>query len=395
MQTTDDVNLCDRETYANGIPHELFAHLRATCPIGWRSGDQEGFWAVVRHEDVVTASRDHTTFSSAERGNVLPLRREYLELVRSMMILDAPDHKAIRMLVQKAFTPKAMAEREELVRRVTREVLAKAFEASELDFSEQVAGVIPAEVIGIMLGVPEQDRARIAYWAHLNNSAEDPANTEAMIAEQPWQRMQEYGAMRREQIRREGGDGTLSDLLHGDGSISDRDYELNWAFLALAGNQTTRDAMTVALLSLLEHPAEAERLVAHPEITATATEEVLRWAAPVHYFSRTATCDTELGGQSIKQDERVALFVSSANFDEAVFEEPLRFDLGRQENPHVTFGGGGPHVCLGAHLARLEVRILLEELGPWLGRIEQAGPARRLRSHQVNGWHNLPIRITG
>ncbi len=394
MRTFAPLDLYDPDSFADGVPHDLFAELRAAGPM-WCRDDQEGFWAVGGHEDVLAATRDAATFSSAKRGTVLPQRGDHLESVRVLMLQDEPEHRAVRMRIQRAFTPRAIAAHDELARSVTRRALDAFTRGDPVDFANSVAATIPAEVIGELLGVAPADREAVARWAHLNNSGEDPTFLDEIIAEQPWVRLREYGARRRRELAVSGDDGTFAAMLNQDVDgelLTDDGFELNFAFLALAGNQTTRDAMTTGLHALLDHPNQMRALVQDRSLIPSAVEELLRWSTPVIYYSRTALVDSVVGGQAVAAGERVALYVASANFDPSAFDRPLELDVAREPNLHVTFGAGGPHVCIGAHLARLELRILLEELADDLHRIEIVEPPRRRRSHQTNSLRTLTLR---
>jgi cytochrome P450 len=405
------IDIASPEVYAQGVPHEQFALLRAHDPVhwhpwSWRGG---GFWAVTKHADVAVVSKDFETFSSAEGHIYLwELEPDALEARRSLIETDPPEHSRLRRIVSSAFTPRKVREYEAYTRAIAGRLLDRAAERGELEWVEGVAAPLPINVLVSILGVPDEDAPMlIELTDHLVEGTTDrvldpnaygnttelrllPFNSPASYA------LFEYGRRLGEERRREPADDLVSRLVHAevDGDrLTDAEYCNFFQLLVFAGNETTRTAISQGLLALIEHPGELERLVAEPSLIPTAVEELLRFGSAVMYFRRTAMRDTELRGVPIRRGDKVVMWYISANYDEDVFEDPHRLDLGREPNEHVSFGAGGPHYCLGAFLARLEIRVLLEEIVDRGLRFELAGPVRRLRSNFVNGIESLPVRV--
>lgn len=391
------IDLLDPGTFSRGVPHPLFDGLRGAGVTRAHSRSVGvDFWVVARHEDVETVSRNVTIFSSAARGTILGYPPEQLQEVATLTHTDAPRHRFLRRLVQGWFTPRAVSMLEESIRRTFRLALDRARARGSCDFVADVAEGVPAEAVGVILGVPPADRSSIARWGRLINAGEDPSFARALAEERPWEALSAYCHRLAAGRRRTPADDLTSHLLHAriDGQRVDvREFESMFALVVNAGTGTTLDAMSCGLLALLEHPHQARRLQDEPGLIPAAVEEVLRWSTPILYFSRTAVEDTELAGQGIRAGEQLAMYFAGANFDPLVFEEPYRFLVDRAPNPHVTFGGPGPHLCLGAHLARLELRVMLEELVPYLANLELTGEPERLRSHINNGFKRMPVRI--
>lgn len=405
------VDIASARAYEHGIPHERFALLRRRDPVhwhpwAWRGG---GFWAVTRHEDVVAVSRDPVTFSSA-RGHIYlwDLEEDALEARRSIIETDPPDHTRLRRIVSSAFTPRQVREYEAFTRAIAGELLDAAARQGEVDFVEAVSAPLPINVIVSILGIPAEDGPLMVELS--NELVEGTAGRELdphaygnttplrllpFGSPAAWALFQ-YGRRIGETRRREPRDDLVTRLVfaevEGD-RLSEAEYANFFQVLVFAGNETTRTAISHGVLALMENPEQQERLHADPTLIPLAVEEIIRWATPVIYFRRTATRDTEIRGVPVTEGDKVVMWYASANFDEAVFDEPLRFDVGRRPNDHVSFGGGGPHFCLGAWLARLEIRVLLEEIVRRGIRFEPAGPPLRVRSNFVNGILELPARV--
>jgi cholest-4-en-3-one 26-monooxygenase len=299
--------------------------------------------------------------------------------------------------VNRGFTPRAIAQFEASYRQAVRDVLAEVLERGTFDWVTDVATVLPAFAISELLGVPVEDRPQVTEWTNIISGASDPefaddadAPMNAAIA------LYSYGTQLAEQRRIEPRDDIVTSLITevDDDALGAHEFEIFVLALAVAGNETTRTAMSQGMLALLDHPGQMARLRSDPELAPTAADEIIRWSTPIVYFRRTATCDLDLHGITIREDDPVALYFMSANYDDAVFEDPHAFDITRSPNPHVSFGGGGPHYCLGAHLARFEISVLLEELLGRTGAVEQAGDAVRLRSSWINGLKHLPVTVT-
>ncbi len=400
------IDLLDRDRFTEGIPHEWFTWLRANAPVFHHDepgGD--GFWVITRYDDIVTANRDAASFSSSqELGGVVMLEGPTApipgtEMAGNMMLfMDPPGHTRYRKLVNRGFTPRMIAALEPHVRELTVGILDAALAKGDCDFVVDVAAELPLEVIAELLGVPLEDRHKLFDWSNRMVGSEDPEYrvsdehvTEAQVE------MFMYAQQLAEQRRTAPQEDIVTTLLNAevDGdTLSEMDFNLFFMLLSVAGNETTRNAIAHGLNAFLEHPDQWALLVEDPAARIDgAVEEILRWASPVMYFRRNARRDVTLGGQEIKAGEKISLWYISANRDESVFDEPFRFDITRDPNPHIAFGGGGPHFCLGAQLARLEIRLLFEELAARVPRLEALGEPDRLRSNFIGGIKHLPVRL--
>ena len=397
------------------MPHEWFALLRREAPLYWQDEDAgRGFWSFTRYDDVVAVSKDWETFSSEVGGTSMQdLTPDEIEARKSMIDTDPPAHTRLRAIVNKGFTPRVVNAYEERIRELARGILAQAFEQPELDWVEDVASEIPMWVFSEIMGLPVEDRRRLIELGDRLLGNTDPEVmggeefTSDVSAPHPEYRLLpfsspyaadliEYGRALGEARRAEPRDDVTTRLVEAevDGErLDEREFGVFFILLTTAGNETTRHTISLGLQALLEHPGERDRLVADPSLCATAADEVLRWAHPVHHFRRTATRDVVVHGRRIAAGDKVVFWYASGNFDEERFADPYRFDVGRTPNRHLTFGLGGPHFCLGAHLARLEVRVWLEEMIPYFDRIELAGAPTRLRSNFFNGIKRLPVRV--
>ena len=406
------IDIASPEQYQQGFPHEKFALLRRHDPVHWHPWDWEGggFWAITTLEDVVRVSRDPATFSSA-RGHIYlwDLEEDALEARRSMLETDPPAHTRLRRIVSSAFTPRKVKDYEAYTRAIASDLLDRAAQREDVDFIEAVSAPLPINVIVSILGIPPEDGPFMVELSdelvqgttkheldpHASGNTTPlrllPFNSPASWA------LFESGRKIGDERRREPTDDLVSRLVHAevDGDrLTDAEYANFFQVLVFAGNETTRTAISQGMLAFVEHADEQERLHADPSLVDTAVEEIIRCATPVIYFRRTATRDTEIGGVPIGEGDKVVMWYASANFDEHAFADPLRFDVGRSPNEHVSFGGGGPHFCLGAWLARLEIRVLLEEIIARGLRFEPAGTPQRVPSNFVNGLASLPVRIS-
>jgi cholest-4-en-3-one 26-monooxygenase len=383
------------------VPHETFALLRREAPVYRHPrADAPPFWAVTRYNDVVAVSRDFATFSSERQGALLQEPpEEALETQRLMMLnMDPPRHSKVRGLVNKGFTPRTVSLLTPPIRKMCAHIVDGVCERGECEFVTEVAAELPLQVIAELLGIPQADRHQVFQWSNTMIGSDDPE----------WQRSPEearsaavamYGYANELAVARRDSprDDLVSVLMRAEVNgvrLTEMEFDLFFLLLAVAGNETTRNLISGGMLALIEHPDQRRRLIEDPSLLDAAVEEMLRWVTPVMQFQRTAQRDTQIAGQRIAEGDRVALYYVSANRDDAVFDRPDVFDVGRSPNEHVTFGGGGPHFCLGANLARLEIRLIFEEL---LGRIpdlELNGPARRLRSTFISGIKAMPVRFT-
>lgn len=398
------IDLYDPDRYVEGPQHEVFAWLRREQPV-YRQPMPDGtsYWAVLRHADVVEVSRRPRVFSAEAGGVVLEDQPpERLEQSKHMLLMmDPPRHTELRHNVAHLFKARAIARLEPAIRRVCRRILDGAAEAGEVEFVHEVAALLPAQVLGEMMDIPEGDRAQIHRWAEMMTGGQDPdLNPDGYAsggANEGSVQMAAYGMEYARRRRGGPGDDLGTRLLHTEVEgrpMTDLEFGFFFVQLVTAGNDTTRTMLSSGLLALLEHPDELARLRSDRDLLPTAIEEILRYANPLHYFRRTAVEDAVVAGQPIAAGEKLALVYTSANRDEAVFPAPDRFDIGRTPNPHLSFGIG-EHFCLGVHLARLEGRVFLDELLARFPEIERTGPAVRLRSNLNNALKALPVRLGG
>ena len=390
-----DVDILDPGLFADGPPHELFAQMRSEAPVRWNpTRDGDGFWAVTRHEDVTAVSRDNATFSSYEKGIFMnPDQVVPLDLARNLLLyMDPPPHTKYRKVMQTAFVPRTVAKMEDEIRaRVTR-VIDAIIEDGEADFVDDVAVPVPLGVLAEMMGLPDRDMDKLLAWTHGIEQAQlDEESGTALPV------FTEMGGYLQEQIAAQsqaGGDSLVMRLKEGlvdDRPLDDNEVLVFFALLVFAGNDTTRNTASSGLLALLGQRDQWDLLCREPGRVPGAVEEILRWTSVVNYFCRTATRDTELGGQQIAAGDRVMMWYASASRDEDAVPDPGRFDVTRPSVDHKAFGGGGRHFCLGAGLARLELRILFEELCRRLPSLELAGEPERLSSAWANSLTKLPV----
>ena len=403
-------DITSHDTSVEGFPHGTFQRLRETEPVAWiDETDGSGFWAVTRHADVIEASRDYNRFTASRGIRIEEMDPDELEARRSMMELDPPEHTRLRRLVQPGFTPKVVATYEEAFRRLVRVVFDRVLTEQRFDFVTEIARELPIRMLCRLLGIPEEDAGQMVAWGDQMISNADPEYTPVVIDKVDTEeyrllpfrapaaidvfRYAEDIALKR---RAEPKDDIITTLLTAepDGEpLTDLEFKNFFTLLMVAGNETTRHTISYALLFLQEAPEQLELLRSDlPGMSEAATEEILRASGVTMHFRRTAAVDTELGGVPIKQGDKVVMWYTSANFDESVFTDPYRFDITRDPNPHVTFGTGR-HVCLGASLARLEVRVFLEE---FFSRVSsyRVGEPDRLRSNFIRGIKHLPIEIS-
>jgi len=408
------VDLTDLDMWANGVPYQEFARLRALAPVAWceEPGAGPGFWSVLRYDDIVAASRDVRTFSSSRGVSFEDPTDDDLAARRTIIDTDPPAHTKLRKILSGSFTQRAVAVYQHFVEALTEQVLDDGLSREPFDFVDAVAKEVPIRVLARIMGLPAGDLPRF-----IDLGDRLIANTDPDITDVVWGRddtdayrrfpfRSPYGkqlwdlgrAVIRDRISSPGDD-LLSTLLRAevDGErLTETDLDNFFSIMVVAGNETTRIAIAQAVVAFCEHPGEWDRLRADPEDAAlldTATEEVLRWTCPTHFMRRTASADVDFGTASIRAGDKVVLWYVSGNRDGAEFPDPDVFDVGRSPNRHLSFGRGGPHLCLGAHLARLEIRVVLAGLASRVARFELAGPPRRIRSNFTNGLKELPIRI--
>ena len=394
-----DIDLCDQDAYAaGGPPHDQFRFLRENAPV-FRMPGNEPLWAITRYDDVFKASLDQATFSSARAG-VVPRawKPEEFEAQQGILInMDPPRHTKYRKLVSLTFSAKQIRRLEPHVREVANQIIDGVAERGECDFVADIACELPLQVIVELMGVPAKDRHKVLDWSNKMIGFDDPeyqANPETGNIASAELFM--YAHQLAEQRLAAPKDDVVSLLLSSevDGDrLSVVEFNSFFMLLAVAGNETTRNLISGGMLTLTQHPEQYRRLVADPSLLPTAVEEMLRWVTPVNQFRRTATRDAEIGGQAIRDGEKIVLFYSSANRDERHFPDADRFDVGRTPNEHLAFGIG-PHFCLGANLARLEIQIMFEELLRRLPDLQLNGKPERLRSNFINGIKRMPMTFT-
>ncbi|PTL60670.1 cytochrome P450 [Paraconexibacter algicola] len=402
-QTTDvdldAIDVLDARWFADGTPHELFARMRAEAPVRWNPlPDGTGCWSVTRHADVSAISRDTETFSSYKAGIFLhPDQVVGLDLTRNLLLyMDPPQHTKYRLILQKAFTPHTVQALEDGIRARVTKTLDRIVEAGSCDVVDDIAVPIPLGVLTELMGVPEEDIAEFYTWTEEIEAAQRAPEPNA--AAEVFVKMAGYLHGQIERQAAEGNEDSLVMKLRAaevDGEkLTDPEILVFFGLLAFAGNDTTRNTLANGLHALLEHPDQLQELVEDPSLIPGAVEEILRYTSVVRWFVRTATTDTELGGQSIREGDRVVMWYASASFDDEVFDEPTRFDIHRVKPEHKAFGGGGRHFCLGAGLARAELRIALEEITRRLRDLQPAGPVERLPSSWANGLVHFPVTFT-
>jgi cholest-4-en-3-one 26-monooxygenase len=400
----DPVDLSDLGHFEQGIPHALFASLRRRSPVHRNAGREDGYLSLLRHADVVAVNRDARRFSSERRGVMLFDQPDLggPDDPRMMIDMDAPRHTRYRALVNRGFTPRMVATLEPRMRKLAHGAVEAALGGPpRVDFATQLANRLPVQVICELLGVPESDEPFIERLSDRIQAGAAQGSTGAGIATDAIAELGAYAnrlgeEKRRELARGRGPHDVVTTLLSADvdgQALTASEFGLFFLLLAVAGNETTRSALSGGMLAFARHPEQWARLRAAPALVDPAVEEILRWSSPILYMARTALCDLEIRGTPVRAGERVVLWYASANFDEAVFADPLRFDVARTPNEHVAFGGGGPHFCLGASLARLEVRVMLEALLARVRSFRLAGPVVHARSNFSNGIFSLPLEL--
>jgi len=393
-----DVNLADGATFLSGPPHDYFDFLRREHPVAWVDHaelDGPGFWVLTRWDDVMAVERDPETFSSYTGGAFIGPVDEGTRLM--MINQDPPRHTRLRKLVSRMFTPRHIRSIEGHVRAAAKEIVDRVAPKGEIDFVTEVAADLPLIVIAELIGVPQEDRHKVFEWSNRMVGAEDPeygadSNPMEVAAE-----LYAYAQGLADQRLADPGEDIVTLLLTGevDGEKLDvLEFNVFFLLLAVAGNETTRNLITGGTLALLEHPDQREQFLREPDVLAPAVEEMLRFVSPVNYFRRTATRDTEIRDVPMKEGDKITLWYPAANRDPEQFPDPHRFDIDREPNEHVAFGGRGPHFCLGANLARYEINCMFEELRRIVPDMELTGPVERLHMNLINGIKHMPVKFT-
>lgn len=415
----DDADIADPDTYVQGVPHATFRRLRRESPVSWWDDDHtggRGFWAVTRHADLLTVSRDPSVFSSAQGIRLEEMDEEETAARRTMMELDPPEHTAYRRLVSKPFSRREVYAYEEGIRLLARAVVDEALAGpASFDFVDRIAKQLPMRMLGRLLGVSDDDGPWLVEQGDALLGNTDPEFTThpvGLVDTEEFRLMPfrspagielfRYAQQQAAARRANPTDDVISDLLRPkvDGTeLTEHEFNNFFTLLVAAGNDTTRYTMAAGLKALIERPAILDELRTavidgNADVVASGVEEILRWGSVTMHFRRTATHDVELGGTQVAAGDKVVIWFMSADYDEDVFAEPYSFDLHRSPNPQVAFGLQSPHLCLGAQLARMEIKVLLEELLPRLGSVEITGPIDRLRSNFIAGIKRLPITVT-
>ncbi|GAB2861374.1 cytochrome P450 [Nocardioides pacificus] len=395
----------DPAIYETRVPHEEFLALRQKAPVFWVEQDEvaavgmlgdQGYWAVSKHADVAAVSKNSKDFSTHENGAIIrfapDMTRDQVEFQRVMLInQDPPDHTKSRRVISRGFTPRAINAMHEVMVQRAELIVKEALARGEGDFVEEVAAELPLQAIADLLGVPQEDRKKLFEWSNQMLSYDDPTiggDPEAASIE-----ILTYAMAMADERRREPKDDIVTKLITADvdgEGLSDDEFGFFVILLAVAGNETTRNAITHGMNAFFEHPDQWE--LYKRERPETMVDEVIRWATPVTVFQRTALNDVEVGGVPVKKGQRVGLFYASANHDEDVFDNADTFDIMRDPNPHLAFGGHGAHYCIGANLARLEVKVMFEALADHCPDISKLGDPERLRSGWINGIKQLRVK---
>lgn len=413
-----EVDLADIDGFADERGYAQFDTLRAEDPVHWNPEQNgPGFWNVVRYEDIWTVDRDPETFTSTKFVNLEDVDDDLRDARRSMLETDGSRHTALRHLIHREFSPRnLMKNYEAFLRALTTQTVDRAFAAAkdndgEIDFVKLISADFPIQVLARLLDVPAEHTPQLIAWGNEMVANTDPDYAKVRLDDPESEQYKHlpfrsptvldvwaYGTSLRDE--RVGGDGTdlisiLANKMPQDGvPLSQSDFNNYFSLLVIAGNETTRHAISQSMLGMLEQRDQLELAQKSPETLETGVEELLRWASPVYHFRRTATRDVELGGRTIHEGDKVVMWFASGNRDERHFEDPYKIDITRQNVDHMTFGKGSPHLCLGNNLARLEIKLMFQELLPRLGSIELVGDVKRVRSNFVNGIKSIPVRIT-
>ena len=393
-----DIDLLDSTVFADRVPHEWFAFLRQNAPVWWQEEkDGPGFWAVTTHAEATLVNRDYEHFSSARKASYLwDMSEDDLAQQQLIMLnMDPPLHTRYRRLVNKGFTPRMVNQLHERIHVATDAIIDNVIETGSADFVTDIAAELPLVVIAELLGVPNDDRHRMFDWSNRMIGSDDPEyQTAGEAAQMASMELYAYASELFAKKRIDPHDDLMSVLTQVDiegEQLSSFELELFFLLLTVAGNETTRNLISGAMAAFFEHPEQWEKLRADRSLLPDAVEEMLRFVTPVMNFRRQTTSAFELGGQQIEADTKVVFFHISANRDEQVFANPQTFDITRNPNPHIAFGGGGPHFCLGANLARMEIRVMFEHLLDRLPDMELAGDVQRLQSAFISGVKHIPI----
>lgn len=409
----EDVDLTNVDAFQRDEAWSMFETLRAEDPLHWtdeNDSDGHGFWSVVSYADIERINKDGDTFTSTKFVNLEEPPEEFQDLRRSILESDGSRHQALRKLLARDFSVAQLRRYEDFLRGLARTSIEDALAKQDIDFVDAIAADFPINVLARLLDVPDDMIPQLIEWGNAIVGFSDPELSQVLVDSeeaQKWKHLPfrspvsleifEYGRQLAKERRGGDGDDLVSKLVNRmpeDGILlSDTDFDNYFLLLVVAGNETTRQAMTLSMKALMDNPDQMQYFLDNMDKSQIMVEELIRYASPVYHFRRTATEDIEMHGKTIKAGDKVVTWFAAGNRDPQKFDDPYRLDLTRFPNDHMTFGKG-PHTCLGANLARLEIRILFEELLPRLGSIEQTGEIDRVRSNFVNGVKRFPVRIT-
>ena len=396
-----DIDLTDSRNFVEGVPHSWLAELRREAPVYWHEeAEGPGFWCVTKYDDCVAVNRDYEHFSSFKRGALMwEMPEEALDQQRLMMLnMDPPLHTRYRRLVSKGFTPRMINQLEQKIHETADDIIDTVIEKGHCDFVTDISAELPLIVIADLLGVPQDDRANMFDWSNRMIGQEDPEyQVSEEAASQAAMELYAYASALYAEKRATAHEDLMTVLsnveVEGE-QLSELELELFFLLLTVAGNETTRNLMSGAMHAFFQHPDQWEKLRNDRSLLPSAIEEMLRFVSPVMNFRRQSTKAFELRDQRIEEDQKVVFWHASANRDEEIFDDPDAFDITRNPNPHMAFGGGGPHFCLGANLARMEIRVMYQHLLDRLPDIHPDGEVQRLRSSFINGVKHLPVAFT-
>tara|TARA_B110000259_G_C14020265_1_gene402748 strand:+ start:948 stop:2195 length:1248 start_codon:yes stop_codon:yes gene_type:complete len=413
MTSASSINLANLDLFANGAPWAEFESLRNNSPVHWceEEAPNGGFWAVTKYHDIVKVLRDSETFTSERFTNLEEVDAEQEEARRSLLETDGTRHRALRRLLQGQFTPQAVSVYETFLRGLTAGTLDRALGKGKFDFVKEVAADFPIQVLAKLLDVPGSDTNRLIDWGNRMIGFDDPEHADVLISDPESDKYRlvpfrspaalelfEYGDALANQRKGKDGKDLVSVLVNSPVSdgipLSERDFHTNFLLLVVAGNETTRHTITHTMNNLIQNPEQLSYLQENPDMIPWAVEEFLRYASPVYHFRRTATKDVELNGVKIKAGQKVVTWFASGNRDEQIFARPNEMDVTRNPNEHMTFGRGGPHMCLGNALARIELRVMFEDLIGRISTIKRLEQIDYLRSNFVHGIKRMQVEIT-
>jgi cholest-4-en-3-one 26-monooxygenase len=396
----EEIDLIDGRNFVAGVPYEWFRQLRAEAPVYWHpdaTAHRGGFWAVTDYEDCVTVNREWDRFSSYKHSALFnDMDDDQLAQQRMMMLnMDPTMHTRYRRLVNKGFTPKLVRDLEQQIVGYADGIIDSVCERGTADFVEEISAELPLLVIAELLGVPQEDRRKVFDWSNRMIGSEDPEyqiegadSGEAAMA--VFSYAEELAAARRLAPRQDLVSTLINAEVEGE-KLDQLELDLFFMLLIVAGNETTRNLMSGAMTAFFDHPEQWEKLRQDRSLLPSAVEEMLRFVTPVMHFRRTVVADTELGGQQLQEGDKVVFWHISANRDDKVFTDPDQFDVARTPNTHMAFGGGGPHFCLGANLARMEITVMFDRLLDRIPDIRLDGEVQRLQSNFINGTKHIPV----